>query len=113
MGAAFRAADLALARAGASMLGEAPAFGLPSILVPLTFAWRYQKVNADYLTDRGAAVQLTDEELEQKMLPVVLSLLDDTQRLAQMRTAARSLDRPDASDRLAQFVLELGKGGRA
>jgi UDP-N-acetylglucosamine:LPS N-acetylglucosamine transferase len=53
MGAAFRAADLVVARAGASMLGEAPAFGLPSVLVPLTFAWRYQKVNADFLADQG------------------------------------------------------------
>ena len=66
MGAGFRAADLVLARAGASMLGEAPTFGLPSIMVPLTFAWRYQKVNADYLSDHGAAIQLTDEQLPEK-----------------------------------------------
>jgi UDP-N-acetylglucosamine--N-acetylmuramyl-(pentapeptide) pyrophosphoryl-undecaprenol N-acetylglucosamine transferase len=108
MGAAFRAADLVVARAGASMLGECPAFALPSILVPLTFAWRYQKVNADYLTERGAAVQLTDETLPQALLPTVRALLFDPDRLADMAAAAAALDRPDAAADLARLILAQG-----
>lgn len=109
MGAAFRAADLALARAGASMLGESPAFGLPTILVPLTFAWRYQKVNADYLTERGAAVQLIDETLAETFLPTVQDLLFDSNKLAQMAAAATVLDRPDAATDLAQVIRSEAK----
>lgn len=109
MGAAFRAADLTLARAGASMLGECPAFGLPSILTPLTFAWRYQKVNADYLTERGAAVQLADETLAESLLPTVRGLLRDPERLARMAAAARSLDRPDAAADLARVIVAESK----
>lgn len=105
MGAAFRAADLVVARAGASMLGECPAFALPSVLVPLTFAWRYQKVNADYLQERGAAVQLRDERLPQELLPTVLTLLRDPAKLAQMSAAAKALDVPDAAVRLAKLIM--------
>ena len=107
MGAAFRSADLVLARAGASMLGECPAFGLPAILVPLTFAWRYQKVNADYLTERGAAVQLTDEQLSDQLLPTVMALLRDSEKLAGMSRKAKALDIPEATTRLAQMILNL------
>ena len=60
MGLAFAAADLVVSRAGASILGEYPLFGLPSILIPYPYAWRYQKVNADYLATRGAAIRLDD-----------------------------------------------------
>jgi UDP-N-acetylglucosamine--N-acetylmuramyl-(pentapeptide) pyrophosphoryl-undecaprenol N-acetylglucosamine transferase len=111
MGPAFRAADLALARAGASMLGECPAFGLPSILVPLTFAWRYQKVNADYLTERGAAVQLIDETLAETLLPTVRDLLFNQSKLGQMAAAAAALDRPDAAADLARVILSAAKPG--
>jgi len=104
MGAAFRAADLAVARAGASMLGESPAFGLPTILVPLAFAWRYQKVNADYLTERGAAVQSTDERLPDELTELVLGLLQDPARLEQMRQAAQALAVPQAAANLAQVI---------
>ncbi|MCB8944701.1 MAG: UDP-N-acetylglucosamine--N-acetylmuramyl-(pentapeptide) pyrophosphoryl-undecaprenol N-acetylglucosamine transferase [Ardenticatenaceae bacterium] len=109
MGAAFRAADLVVARAGASMLGESPAFGLPSILVPLTFAWRYQKVNADYLTEHGAAVQLTDETLAEQLLPTIMELIHDQARLARMGAAATALDHPQATNAIAQLVLGLGQ----
>jgi len=109
MGAAFRAADLVVARAGASMLGECPAFALPSILVPLTFAWRYQKVNADYLARRGAAMQLTDEQLPQALLPAVTDLLHDQATLSQMSAAAGALDVPEAAANLAQLILQEGE----
>jgi len=112
MGAGFRAADLVLARAGASMLGESPAFGLPSIMVPLTFAWRYQKVNADYLTDHGAAVQLTDEQLPNKMLPTILDLLNNEERLNKMRAAAKALDIPNGALNLAQLIVDTAKGAK-
>ncbi len=105
MGLAFRAADLVLARAGASMLGECPAFGLPAVLVPLTFAWRYQKVNADYLTQHGAAVQLIDETLAETLLPTVRSLLFNQAKLSQMAAAATALDRPNAAVELARVIL--------
>ncbi len=115
MGTAFRAADLALARAGASMLGEAPAFGLPSIMVPLTFAWRYQKVNADYLTEHGAALQSTDEMLPAEILSLVLDLFNDNGRFQQMQQAAKALDKPNASAHLAQVIAQTGQyqGGAA
>jgi len=109
MGMAFRAADLVVARAGASMLGESPAFGLPTILVPLTFAWRYQKVNADYLTEHGAAMQLTDETLDEKLLPAIMGLILNKARLAAMGAAATALDKPEASAHIAQLVLGLGQ----
>ncbi|PID85530.1 MAG: hypothetical protein CSB13_07660 [Chloroflexi bacterium] len=115
MGAAFRAADLALARAGASMLGEGPAFGLPAIMVPLTFAWRYQKVNADYLTTHGAAVQSTDEQLPNEILSLVLDRFNDKTGFQEMQDAAKSLDKPHASAQLAQVIVQTGQfqGGAA
>ena len=109
MGAAFRAADLTMARSGASMLGECPAFGLPSILVPLTFAWRYQKVNADYLTERGAAIQSTDETLADDLPAIVLDLLADEARLQQMAQAAAAMDEPNAAMNLAELITTIGR----
>jgi UDP-N-acetylglucosamine--N-acetylmuramyl-(pentapeptide) pyrophosphoryl-undecaprenol N-acetylglucosamine transferase len=111
MGAALRSADIIIARAGASTLGECPAFGLPAILVPYPHAWRYQKVNADYLASEGAAVTLADEQLKEKMLPTLKSLLTERERLAQMSQAARRLNVPDAEDRLAKVIYGLAQRG--
>lgn len=110
MGFAFRSADLVLARAGASMLGESPAFGLPSILVPLTFAWRYQKVNAEYLSARGAAIELRDETLADTLLPTVRDLLFDREKLERMAAAAAALDKPDAAGHLARVIMAEAAG---
>jgi undecaprenyldiphospho-muramoylpentapeptide beta-N-acetylglucosaminyltransferase len=110
MGLALAAADLVVSRAGASVLGELPLFGLASILVPYPYAWRYQKVNADYLADRGAAVRMDDQDMAQKLLPTIRSLLADSEHLAQMRACAAALAQPNAARLLAQELARLAGG---
>jgi len=110
MGQALAAADLAVMRAGASTLGELPQFGLPAVLAPYPYAWRYQKVNAAYLEDHGAALMVRDEELPEKLLPTLTALLKDAPRLAAMRQAMLSLARPGAAQAVAGLIVDCAEG---
>lgn len=112
MGLALAAADLAVSRAGASALGEYPLFGLPAVLVPYPHAWRYQKVNADHLAERGAAVRLEDAALPAQLTATVRGLLTDPGRLEQMRAAARSAAQPGAARRIVRELTEVAEGAR-
>jgi UDP-N-acetylglucosamine--N-acetylmuramyl-(pentapeptide) pyrophosphoryl-undecaprenol N-acetylglucosamine transferase len=107
MGAALAAADLVLSRAGASSLGEYPFFGLPAVLVPYPYAWRYQKVNADYLAEHSAAVILQDELLADTLFPVLNDLLQNEHKREAMRTAMQKLSNPHAADAIASHIMEL------
>ncbi len=107
MGAALAAADLAIGRAGASTLGEYPLFGLPAILVPYQYAWRYQKVNADYLRQQHAAIVLEAGQLERQLLPTVRQLFAAPDQLQAMRQAMYSLARPDAAAQIAGLLRQL------
>jgi UDP-N-acetylglucosamine--N-acetylmuramyl-(pentapeptide) pyrophosphoryl-undecaprenol N-acetylglucosamine transferase len=111
MGRALRAADLAISRAGAATLGEFPACGLPAVLIPYPYAWRYQKVNADYLAAAGAAVRLDDQDLATQLLPTVRRLMGDCAMLGRMRAAAHALDRPGAARQVADLLISLSAGG--
>ena len=113
MKAAFSAADLVVSRAGASTLGELPTFGVPAILVPYPHAWRYQKVNADYLASRGAAVIAADETLDEHLLPLVRELMiEDPEKRTQMQAAMQSLAVPDAAKKIADFLQEMAESAK-
>jgi UDP-N-acetylglucosamine--N-acetylmuramyl-(pentapeptide) pyrophosphoryl-undecaprenol N-acetylglucosamine transferase len=107
MGAALTAADLVVSRAGASCLGEYPLFGLPAILVPYPYTWRYQEVNAQYLSEKGAAEVVPDEEMATQLLPKVRELMTDDIRREQMRQAMRTLVYPNAAESIASHLSEL------
>ena len=107
MGAAFACADLVVSRAGASVLGEFSLFGLPAVLVPYPHAWRYQKVNADYLAQRGGAIVLPDQLLERDLYSTVKVLLDNPAKRESMRLAMQSLSQPNAADLIADQLVEL------
>lgn len=109
MGAAFTVANLIIARAGASTLGELPAFGLPAILVPYPHAWRYQQVNAEYLASRGAAIILSDEDLNSKLVSTIFELLNDPNRCASMHNNMLSLSNPESANNIAEDLLQLAE----
>jgi UDP-N-acetylglucosamine--N-acetylmuramyl-(pentapeptide) pyrophosphoryl-undecaprenol N-acetylglucosamine transferase len=107
MALALAAADLVVCRSGASVLGELPFFGLPAVLVPYPYAWRYQKVNADYLVERGAALLLRDEAMTDELLPTLIALQADPARLAAMRASAQALAQPEGAWQAARELIRL------
>jgi UDP-N-acetylglucosamine--N-acetylmuramyl-(pentapeptide) pyrophosphoryl-undecaprenol N-acetylglucosamine transferase len=107
MGAALACADLCVSRAGASSLGELPLFGLPAILAPYPYAWRYQKVNADYLVRRGAAIMLEDSALRDRLVSSVQELFGQPARLQAMAGAMRAQARPQAAAQIGVLLKEL------
>lgn len=110
MSAALAAADLVVSRAGASILGEYPAMELPSILAPYPHAWRYQKVNADYLAERGGALVLRDEELEERLAAEVLALMRTPEKRAQMKQSLKRLAKPQAAETIAGLLRRAAEG---
>jgi UDP-N-acetylglucosamine--N-acetylmuramyl-(pentapeptide) pyrophosphoryl-undecaprenol N-acetylglucosamine transferase len=112
---AFSAADLAISRAGASILGELPLMGLPAVLVPYPFAWRYQKVNADYLVQHGAAIVINNSDLQAQLQPTIKALFSDRTKLTAMSQAMSELATPQAAAKLADLVCQLAakaQGGK-
>ena len=107
MGAALAVADLVLSRAGASALGEYPLFELPAILIPYPYAWRYQKVNADYLVEKNAAILLKDEDLENHLFSVIKDILMNENKRETMKAAMKTLSKPNAAELIASQLVEL------
>jgi UDP-N-acetylglucosamine--N-acetylmuramyl-(pentapeptide) pyrophosphoryl-undecaprenol N-acetylglucosamine transferase len=106
MPAALVAADLVVSRSGASTLGELPAAGVASILIPGEYEGWSQAPNAEFLESAGAAVVLRNSELD-RLADTVLSILNDSTRLQSMRDASRRLARPEAARDLARILLQV------
>ena len=108
MPTALAAADVVLARAGATTVAELAVLGLPSVLVPLPIATAdHQTANARGLVDLDAACLVPDAELDVDRLVAELDpLVTDGARREAMGIAALGLGRPDAADRVADLVVE-------
>jgi processive 1,2-diacylglycerol beta-glucosyltransferase len=95
------ASTMLLSKPGGMTTAEALARGLPMmILDPIG---GQEERNADVLLEAGAAVKCTEVTLVAHKLR---RLLDDPERLARMRQAARALGRPNAAAEVARIVLE-------
>jgi UDP-N-acetylglucosamine--N-acetylmuramyl-(pentapeptide) pyrophosphoryl-undecaprenol N-acetylglucosamine transferase len=109
MGPLLAATDLLVCRAGAMTLAEATARGVPMLLVPWEAAANAeQRLNAEPLVRAGAAVLLSDRELEAGALePAVAELLDEPARLERMAAASRAFGRPEAAKAVVRELLDL------
>jgi UDP-N-acetylglucosamine--N-acetylmuramyl-(pentapeptide) pyrophosphoryl-undecaprenol N-acetylglucosamine transferase len=108
---AYAVADLVLARAGASTLGELAALAKPAILIPYPFATEaHQAINAARFEAAGAAVVVEDSRLAAGELPEVLAATTAPARLAELAAGARLLARGDPLDRILARIERLVRG---
>jgi UDP-N-acetylglucosamine--N-acetylmuramyl-(pentapeptide) pyrophosphoryl-undecaprenol N-acetylglucosamine transferase len=107
--AAYAAADLVVARAGATTISELTVFGLPAVLLPYPHhADRQQERNAEPMRQAGAAIVIDERRTGiGELAAAVTGLLGDPDRLRTAAVAARSLGRPDAAERIVDGLSEL------
>jgi len=104
---ALAAADIVVSRAGAATLGEFPALGVPAILVPYPYAGEHQKQNAKFLVERGAAIEIENDELSNALVSTLKKLFDEPSRLGQMRQSSRNLAAPNAAKNIAALLRAI------
>lgn len=108
METAFAAADAVVCRAGAGMVCEVSALGLPAVYVPLPHGNGEQALNAKGAVDARAASIVHDSELTATALELVAEplVLDPKARDA-ARAAASSIGIVDGAERLARIVEQV------
>ncbi|MBN8481537.1 MAG: undecaprenyldiphospho-muramoylpentapeptide beta-N-acetylglucosaminyltransferase [Xanthomonadales bacterium] len=108
MAAAYAWADLVICRAGALTIAELCAAGVASVLVPFPAAVDdHQTRNAEVLVEAGAARLVAEgSDFVRHLGSAIDELARDRFRLLGMATAARSLARPQAAERIADLCTE-------
>ena len=108
MGAAYKAADLVISRAGASSVSEFCLIGKPVILVPSpNVAEDHQTKNALALVNKDAALYVKDADAPATLLQLAVDTVNDPEQLAQLTANIKKLGKHNSADVIADEVLKL------
>jgi UDP-N-acetylglucosamine--N-acetylmuramyl-(pentapeptide) pyrophosphoryl-undecaprenol N-acetylglucosamine transferase len=110
MGAAYKAADLVISRAGASSISEFCLIGKPVILVPSpNVAEDHQTKNAMALVNRDAALFVSDAEAPQKLIDLAIATVGDEEKLRSLNANILKMALPDSASIIAKEVIKLSQ----
>ncbi len=110
MGAAYKAADLVISRAGASSISEFQLIGKPVILVPSpNVAEDHQTKNAMALVNKGAALFVKDMEVPETLLQLAIKTVNDEQKLANLSENVKKMGLHKSAEVIAEEVMKLIK----
>ncbi|WP_204138381.1 undecaprenyldiphospho-muramoylpentapeptide beta-N-acetylglucosaminyltransferase [Halomicronema sp. CCY15110] len=108
MAGLFQRADVVISRAGAGTLTELAFTHTPSVLIPYPFAAEdHQAYNAAAFAAANAALVCRQADLTAATLQdMVLTLIHNPERRAQMAAAAANLAIPDSAEQLASLIRQ-------
>ncbi|MBC8125178.1 MAG: undecaprenyldiphospho-muramoylpentapeptide beta-N-acetylglucosaminyltransferase [Candidatus Kapabacteria bacterium] len=116
MGSAYAAADLIVARSGATTIAELGIVGKPAILVPLPSAsTNEQQHNASVVAKNGGAVVVADGSLQESLLSTIDDIMNSPAQRTYMSMSMTALGKPNAAIDCAKLILKCGgwQGGLA
>src|SRR5437867_162543 len=102
----YAAADLIVARSGATTVAEIKAAGRAAVLIPFPFATDdHQTKNARAMVDEGAAVLIPNADLTgERLAGTVRDLVGNPARLKEIESNARRIAILDAEQRIVNLV---------
>ncbi len=108
MDLAYKAADLALTRAGALSISEIALVGQSSILIPSpNVAEDHQTKNANSLVENNAAILVKDKKAKTELINTALTLIDDKVKLSDLSKNILKMAKPNASKQIVKEIIEL------
>lgn len=111
MDAAYAAADLVISRAGAGSISEFCLLGKAVILVPSpNVSEDHQTKNALALVDKDAALYVKDVDASRELIPLALTVVNDTARLTTLSEHILTLARHHSAEVIADEVIALAQG---
>lgn len=107
MNYAYAAADLVISRAGALSVSEIAVADKASVLVPSPNVTEdHQTKNALKLTEKNAALLISDADAAENLVNEALALVQNNTRMEEMRINLKPLAKPDATE---SITLEIEK----
>ena len=113
MGAAYKAADIVVSRAGAGSISEFCLLGKPVILVPSpNVAEDHQTKNAMALVNKQAALYVKDSEAPALLIPLALDTVKNDAQLKSLSDNILKLALPASAAIIAKEVIKLSQQGQ-
>ena len=102
------AASLIISRAGSTIF-EIANWGIPSIIIPIPEEISHDQRNNAFTYARSGACEVIEEA---NLAPSILlaeidNLLDDKEKLEQMKIKSREFSRPDAANVIAEALIKI------
>jgi len=112
MGAAYKAADIVVSRAGAGSISEFCLLGKPVILVPSpNVAEDHQTKNALALVKKEAALYIKDVEAPQLLMSMAIDTVKDDAKLKSLSDNILKMALPSSAEIIAKEVIKLAENG--
>ncbi|MFA7289750.1 MAG: undecaprenyldiphospho-muramoylpentapeptide beta-N-acetylglucosaminyltransferase [Melioribacteraceae bacterium] len=106
----YSAADLILARSGATTIAEVSFLGLPVIFVPSTnVAENHQYINAKSIVDKDGAELIEDKDLNSVLIEKVNELINNSNRKEILSKNIKLFSKPDAANLIAKEAIKLSE----
>jgi UDP-N-acetylglucosamine--N-acetylmuramyl-(pentapeptide) pyrophosphoryl-undecaprenol N-acetylglucosamine transferase len=105
---AYAIADVVVSRAGAISISELSLVQKPVILVPSpNVAEDHQTKNASVLADAYAAIMIKDSEAQEKLVPAMLELVNNTDEQQRLSQNIGGFAKPNAADSIVDELIKL------
>jgi UDP-N-acetylglucosamine--N-acetylmuramyl-(pentapeptide) pyrophosphoryl-undecaprenol N-acetylglucosamine transferase len=111
MAAIYSGADLLVGRGGAGTVAEVATVGIPAVLVPWSGAADdHQTENVRWLSEKEAAVLMSDEAVVAELANTIADLRREPNRLVDLGQHAYALGELNRTGGVARLVLDVARG---